>query len=398
MTRHRKLLIYTIAFDPPGSTARRDQARVLLQSLRTHGFGGPLVLFANTVDPLDVPRLETVVIPHDNFDRDRPTDPRNGKLPSCRFRFRAPQFMPPALLADVQRLDGWILYLDTDMVCRRPLDGLLDWMVSDAIEADMIWTPVRGRSMHGSRWFGGHLSHEEEVRAAVRRGGCPVQGGSTAFRARTWPEVCAAWDVLDRQPVRHGPFAPTDQSSQNKFVLQCEQGWLPWRTQPFPDSAILSPRREQIRRFRGHDYLDATFYHYWGFGSEAERTALAAAELHQRMSASTHPIVGAWRHTKPAEGISNIWRFAENGRVTVSPGSLTGEWQVMANGIHIQWPFGGWEVVYDRPIGESTWTGYSYKGGHNSFTLSADSAVPVPLAPTISPDEGDAEGDADVSA
>ncbi len=400
----RSNLFYTVAFDPPGRRDRLDQALLLKESIcRVNGWWSPDFVIFHNGQVGDIPEYGFRRVRHENFDRDRPTDPRNGKLPSCRFRFRASEHLVhDNMLFREWGPPPWVIYLDTDMVCRRPLGPLFRWLDEECDGIDMVWTPVRGRNRADSRWFGGHFTERSEIDAA--RKAPAVQGGSTFFRGSTWRDVCLAWDVIDRLQVRTRGFAPTDQSSQNRFVHLCETGKLPWRTKALPDTAVLSPRSEQMRRHRRHSGLDAYFFHYWGFGGEQERLALARAELHQRMTTQHHPLLGTWRHRKPCEGIENLWTFHENGRVEVAPGTLTGTWTVYPEVVLVQWGFGGVEVIPQSEIdghcsGCAVIAGHSYKGGNHSFTLTRDAGEIVPAGEsTPAEDDGDNEGGEDPRA
>lgn len=246
----KRNLVYTVAFDAPGSQAYRFLAKMLASSLLRTFFTGDILIFRNSAAPLFLVErkgLEEMYLE---------TPPMYGQERaeySWSYKHRVAELIDPELYDK-------ILFLDADCLALRNIDHLLegDW--------DIRCQPERGLPMNTGH-YNALLTGEEMTQAAQRDG---INSGTLAVRAAVFHEVMREWGRLDAQkPLRETGFH--DQASWNKLVLNCEmdggagivpagnQGAAemktgpanaggtpapssyPWRAEAFPAGEIMFP-------------------------------------------------------------------------------------------------------------------------------------------------------------
>jgi hypothetical protein len=369
----QRSVIYCIAFAKgPEHTVYREQAKLMLESLFTVGhWPGTVVVFTNLKEsPLldeirDKPYAEAIrefILPWDDF-----STGKDGKLPAARFRIDAWKHF------DHWRRADYVLYLDTDCIIRKPLDGLSVEM--DTSGNEIMGATVARRSMLKSRWFNGHIRPSMEAAAAK----CPpVQSGTILFEAVHFEGICREWREIDARPPRHGvhPHLVTDQSSHNLLHLLSSLGEIQYASGRFSTDAVSCPHVGQ-REALGHRAVNrSAIWHFWHLPSQEDRVVAMRSEL-DRLHRLKHPaplgLLGVWHHEKPAERIANNWEFHPSGLVTVDKPAICGrwEWQPNEGDVLIDWLW-GWERVHVGPsvnLYTSSLLGTSFRNGN--FTLTS---------------------------
>ncbi|HEY9745680.1 MAG TPA: class I SAM-dependent methyltransferase, partial [Oculatellaceae cyanobacterium] len=342
----------------------------MLQSLVNIGeWKGRIAIFTNNRNhplraelPTDVAsRVEEIILDFNDW-----SSGRQGKLGSCRFRFRAHEHL------DVSGLE-WVMYLDTDCIIRKPLEPLMEEVA--ATDGDLVSTNIKYFTMAKKKFFNGHLTGrylEEGYKCSA------IQGGIAFFKASMFTEMSRVWAEHDALPGRDGVPEKyvNDQSSQNLLWLRCHLGELPYKMPVISEKHVINPRGGH-RKLLGDTVVDdMTIWHFWG---EKKRDQIRAAELElERLAAlradplafSRLPgLLGTWHHDKPAENLHNhAWTFHNNGLVTVAPIHLFGYWQARGARIVVTWERGWGSEVFDFTEGSSTLRGNTSGTGH-SFTL-----------------------------
>ena len=228
--QQKRNLVYTVAFDAPGSQAYRFLAKMLASSLLRTFFTGDILVFRNSAAPLflverkglDEVYLETPAM----FGQERADY-------SWSYKHRVADLIDPEPYEN-------ILFLDADCLALRNIDHLLegDW--------DIRYQPERGLPMNTGH-YNACFTDEEMVLAGCRDG---INSGTLAVRAAIFHQVMREWGRLDAQkPRRDTGFH--DQASWNKLILNCENSvadkvstnsaLYSWRVQQFPAREIQFP-------------------------------------------------------------------------------------------------------------------------------------------------------------
>jgi len=198
-------LVYTVAFDAPGSESYRFLAKMLASSLVRTYFPGDVVVFRNSPAPLfQVERkgLHEVYVPMP------PMEGQAGAERAWCWKYKV-----AAMIEHPEQYDK-ILFLDCDSLALRNLDELLegDW--------DIRYQPERGQMMDVGK-FNAFLTEQELERAGQREG---VNSGTIAVRGSHFHEVMRRWQAIDEgELVRDSGFR--DQASWNALLLrEAERG------------------------------------------------------------------------------------------------------------------------------------------------------------------------------
>jgi hypothetical protein len=198
-------LVYTVAFDAPGSESYRFLAKMLASSLVRTYFPGDVVVFRNSPAPLFQVERKGL---HEVYLETPPMSGRAGAERAWCWKYKV-----AAMIEHPEQYDK-ILFLDCDSLALRNLDELLegDW--------DIRYQPERGHTMDG-RAFNAFLTADEMVQACRRDG---VNSGTIAVRGCHFHEVMRRWEAIDEsEPVRDSGFR--DQASWNALLLrEAERG------------------------------------------------------------------------------------------------------------------------------------------------------------------------------
>jgi len=207
-------LVYTIAFDPPGSSGHRTLAKMLASSLLKTYFSGDILIFRNTEAPLFLVErkgLEEIYIE---------TEPLHGTLAaqhSWTWKYRVAELIDPS---------GYdkVLFVDCDSLALRNIDYLLEgnW--------DIAYKPETGLPI-SSPQFNCFLT-AEEMDSLWCDG---VNSGTIAVRGSKFHEVMREWERIDTsEPPR--PRVCSDQASWNRLILD-----TPLKIRTFPLNSVLFP-------------------------------------------------------------------------------------------------------------------------------------------------------------
>jgi hypothetical protein len=195
-----KNLVYTVAFDAPGSESYRFLGKMLASSLVKTFFTGDILVFRNSPAPLYLVERKGL----DEYYIDTP--PMGGQEGARRawcWKYKVADLIP-----NPEQYDK-ILFLDCDSLALRNLDHLLegDW--------DIAYQPERGKPMSGPT-YNAFLA-AEEMAAANRREG--ANSGTLAVRGSRFREVMRRWQEIDEsEPVRDTGFR--DQASWNALLIR----------------------------------------------------------------------------------------------------------------------------------------------------------------------------------
>lgn len=266
-------LAYTIAFDPPGSPGHRMMAKMLAASLLRTYFGGDIIIFRNSPDPL-------FRVQRKGLDEIYIDTPQLGGLEGAQdawcWKYRVKEYI------DAGKYDK-ILFLDADCLALRNVDHLLegDW--------DIAYQNEKGLSI-GLPQFSAFLTDNE--RSCLKRDG--INSGHLAVKGSIYHDVMAEWQRVDNGPVRKGSGC-RDQGSWNRLILDEEAAWRqtqqyrgkenkatsgdifvtsskrsslrntedfrPWKTVPFERGEIQFPMHLNPKV---SDYRDAALVHCLG--------------------------------------------------------------------------------------------------------------------------------------
>lgn len=367
-------IAYCIAFARDENTlVYREQAKLMIESLFDFGeWGqhGPVVVFTNLkhrplIDEIRSDLHPKVIEIHVDFDDW--SSGKEGKLPSARFRIGAWRHFR----------DYWIgrdhvLYLDTDVIVRAPLQSMLQWMTET--HADIAGAMVANRCMARSRWFNGHITPQYQHLA---RRTPPVQSGTILFsnKGDLFSSTCCFWDIEDCGPHRDtDPHLVTDQSSHNLLHLKSTIGELPLKSAIMPPRFVACPHTGQ-RKALGHAEVNsAAIWHFWHLKTQEDRLVAMNSELDRLRRRGDHPappgLIGEWVHKKPKEKIENRWTFWPDGLITVDEPALCGRWEWSPGSVIIDWLWGHEKIsVPTVSVGyrERPLHGYSFRNG--GFTL-----------------------------
>ncbi len=221
-------LVYTVALDERGHGGTRQMAKMLASSLVRTYWGGEVRVFRNTELPLFfVARagLEEIQI--------EGTDLRGQELAN-----HAMEWKPKVRQWIDGRQFGWVMFLDADCLALRNLDHLFQ-----DVEADILYQPERGRSIHDGV-FCGYLTRSErgitlpqeaKAKPLCRDG---INSGTWAVRGEIYAEVMEEWErLMERMP--NGEITWREQSAWNRLILDAaDHGW---RAKPFEAHEVQFP-------------------------------------------------------------------------------------------------------------------------------------------------------------
>ena len=241
MSERRRHLVYTIALDCPGERGQRNLAKLLVSSLLRTGFGGEIVVFHTTPDPLFLVARAGV---------------REVRLKLPRNAPRGPAFVAFAQSWKHEigeHIDasayGKIMFLDCDSLVLRNVDHLLEGEWDFAVLRDV------GSRIQDFCW-GGYLTAAE--RDTLNCAG--FNSGSFAVRSERFHELLDWWRDVERARVRG--FL-REQSAFNRVVLDWDGALWEWDPReivlPFAPSAHY------------RDCAAAAIVHAAGGGSPEER-------------------------------------------------------------------------------------------------------------------------------
>ncbi len=214
----KRILIYTIAFDAPGSATCRQMARLLVASLVRTGFDGECAIMRNTMDPIFlIPRVGIQEI----FVETEPLCDQALADEAKRWKFRAREVL------DIQRFDV-IAFLDVDCLALRKVDVLFE-----ADDWDILFQREAGRGIQDDV-FSSYLTRQE-----MESLNCDgVNSGTWATRATVYPAIMEEWErISERAPMRDLPWR--DQPGWNRLLLDSSRHG--WQLRPFTEGAIKFP-------------------------------------------------------------------------------------------------------------------------------------------------------------
>jgi hypothetical protein len=240
-------LAYTIAIDTPEAGGNRLMAMVLAMSLVRSQFDGDVVIFRSGEVPIfHLPRVGL-------YEYELPVpDGLAGRAmaeEAWSWKYRvADRVEEHARAVGAEK----ILYLDSDILCLRNPDHLLegDWEIGTVLE--------RGRS-YAERFYSAYLTDEELRRLSGRP---PVNAGTFAVRTERYREVMAAWQVIHEGPPPERNPRPCDQCAWNRMVLDTTL-----KVRSFEPESVMFPLNKDFDYRR---YRDATFVHALGDGIEGK--------------------------------------------------------------------------------------------------------------------------------
>jgi hypothetical protein len=242
-------------------------AKMLASSLLRTFFGGNIIVFRNSPEPLF--RVERKGLEEIYIQAPQLGGVAGGEDAWC-WKYRVRKHI------DAERYDK-ILFLDADCLALRNIDHLLegDW--------DLAYQTERGLHI-GLPQFSAFLTDDEMV--TLKRHG--INSGHLAVRGAVYQEVMEEWERLDTGPVRQARMC-LDQGSWNRLVLNAEAGWRQGgfirkrgmestsTTSPSPPGTTLNSRPWKAVHFeRGEiqfpmyldpkvsDYRDAALVHCLG--------------------------------------------------------------------------------------------------------------------------------------
>ena len=183
-----KNLVYTVAFDVPGSESYRFLGKMLASSLVRTFFTGDILVFRNSPAPLFLVERKGL----DEYYIDTPAmGGQEGARRAWCWKYKVADLIP-----NPEQYDK-ILFVDCDCLALRNLDHLMDG------DWDIAYQPERGKTMAGPS-FNAFLT-EEEMTAASRREG--VNSGTLAVRGSRFREVMQRWRGIDEsEAVRDTGF------------------------------------------------------------------------------------------------------------------------------------------------------------------------------------------------
>jgi hypothetical protein len=241
----RPHLLYTVAFDPPGSEGCRILAKMLASSLLRTGFGGDILIFRNSEAPLFLVGRQGL---EEVFIETPPVRGMKGAEFAWCWKYRVRDHVL-AWMDDRGGIGAWdkVLFLDADSLALRNIDHLLegDW--------DLGFHPERGRDI-GIQQFSCFLTDEECAR--WKRDG--ANSGTLAVAARHYDKVMRHWERIDTGPTERASFC-RDQGSWNRVLIESGEAGL--RTQAFPEGEVAFPLFLQPRF---QDYQKAALVHTVG--------------------------------------------------------------------------------------------------------------------------------------
>lgn len=244
-------LAYSIAFDPPGHGGMRQMVKMLAASMSRTYFGGDLVVFRNSPQPIFLVQrqgIEEVYIETPGL-----FGQELANL-AMAWKAKARDYLPP--------LDryGKVLFVDADSVCLRNVDHLLDgdsW--------DIRYQTEPGRTNRDGVFNGYFTGTEHGTAGAALRDG--VNSGTWAVRAECYTEVMLEWErIMARKMTAESIWR--EQGAWNRLVLdQVAKNDPKWRAEKFESHEVQFPLHLDKDWKR---YKDAAILHCMG-GSTREK-------------------------------------------------------------------------------------------------------------------------------
>jgi hypothetical protein len=241
-------LAYLIALDTPEAGGNRLMAKMLAMSLIRSQFDGDILIFRSSAVPLfHLPRPGVIEVQLPEAVEGRGGRSLAREAWSWKYRV-AGAVAEHAAAVGAEK----ILYLDSDILCLRNPDYLLDgnWDIGIVQE--------RGRSF-GEKFYSAYLSDEELSRLSGRP---PVNAGTFAVRRECYREVMAAWAAIHEGPPPERNDEPCDQCAWNRMILD-----TPLKVRAFEPEAVMFPLNMDFDYRR---YRDATLVHCLGDGLEGK--------------------------------------------------------------------------------------------------------------------------------
>lgn len=199
-----KVLCYTVALDLKEVKLFRQQARMLVASLKRSGFTGDIKIIHNG-------ETEIFDHPHPNVEEIGIDSPATTWL--ChRLKFKARD------LFSVEGYD-WVLFLDSDIIICANLDS---WFAGTEI---IRYTTEPAFGIHGPQ-FNGFLTDDEMEN--LKRDG--IYSGAYVIRADHYSEVMALWEEIDAGESARSKIG--DQHAWNRLLLDTK---LPTRLLANPE-------------------------------------------------------------------------------------------------------------------------------------------------------------------
>jgi len=241
-----KGLLYTIAFDPPGSGGTRQMVKMLAGSVMRTYFEGEMIIFRNSPQPLFLILREGI---HEVYVDTPPLEHQELANHAMAWKPKA-----RALIPQPEQYD-WIVFLDCDCLMLRNIDHLLE----DREGVDILYQPEPGRSC-GDAVFSAFLREDErgniehptsniqqrtgESRRRGRKfspaghGRFGINSGTWAVRGHCYRAVMEEWDRIQQTKPRY-PTIWTEQGAWNRLIRDAAQHG--WRAEPFEPHEIQFP-------------------------------------------------------------------------------------------------------------------------------------------------------------
>ncbi len=220
-----RVLIYTVALDPPGLAAHRQMAKILAASLQRTFFTGDLLIVHNGDEPIF--RVERKNVSEYFVD----TPAAQGHS----MKYKAREFI------DASNYD-WICFLDCDMIALRNIDHLF----LPAQEADILWQPEPTPMSNGA--FSSRF-YPDEFPLLWRNG---ANSGTLAVRSQHYNQVMQEWESIDAGPLC-GFNSTFDQPAWNRLLVSSDL-----KCTRFERSEICFPLLHDHRYL---DYREAALLH-----------------------------------------------------------------------------------------------------------------------------------------
>lgn len=193
----KDILVYTIAFDAPGTSAYRTMAKFFASSLIRSGYNGDLIIFRNTVHPIFAMGRTGV---RENFIS---TDAILG-----RDRVEAAASMKYLAASAINELPyKKIAFCDCDCLFLKPLQDIVEWDASIQYSEEQL--PM------GHNNFNGYLSDSE--RSGATRAG--VNSGFWIVDSQHYRKLMRQWHSIAITERVHPNSIWGDQPAWNRVIL-----------------------------------------------------------------------------------------------------------------------------------------------------------------------------------
>lgn len=203
-----KILCYTLALDLNEVKFYRQQARMMVASLKRCGFSGDIKVIHNG-------DTEIFDHPHPNVEEIGIETPATTAL-CYRVKFKARD------LFSVEGYD-WVLFLDSDFIVHANLDS---WFTGPEV---IRYTTEPGYEIHYPQ-FNGFLTDDEMENLKCKG----INSGAFVVKAKYFHEVMALWEGIDAQESSRCKIG--DQHAWNRLLLDTE---LPTKTLANPEVEYL---------------------------------------------------------------------------------------------------------------------------------------------------------------